>query len=377
MKFKTPFIKPIMPDTKEIGKVYDNIVSSNWFTNFGPQEQKFSLAIEKYIGQGVFAATVSNATLGLILAVKVLMSPLKTKTKNKVLIPSFTFAAVPESLEWSGLKPVYIDIDESSLQMKFSEAEQYINKHINEIAGILFCNIFGVGASKIIEWEKLARRYKLPLVVDSAAGFGSRYKEGNLLGARGDCEIFSFHSTKPFGIGEGGAIVSRSKQLIAKLQSLENFGFNDKREVTTLGLNAKLQEINAAIGLWRLGSIESSIRHRQEVQKKYKDLLSPIGYTFQDNADLSTVCFVTAIAENKELAAKAYKALRLNGVEACKYYNPPLHKQNAFKNYDRVKNLDITEDICTRILSLPAHHEISDNVLNRIVSIIKKSQHTK
>lgn len=377
MKFKTPFIKPLMPNSQELSRAYETIVESNWFTNFGPQEQKFSKKLEEFIGQDTHVTTVANATLGLILAVKALMIPSGDKTKKKVLIPSFTFAAVAESLEWCGLQPVYVDVDDKSWQMKLSEADQYINDYPNEVLGILFCNIFGVGAPEIDKWEMLARKHKLPIIIDSAAGFGSRYKDGDLLGARGDCEIFSFHATKPFGIGEGGAIASQSKEVISKIKSLENFGFSDKREVNSVGLNAKLQEINASIGLWRLKNIETSIKRRQHVHQKFADQLAPLGYTFQDNAEQSSVCFVSAIAKSDEQAIKSFEALRSNGVEANRYYNPPLHKQTAFKNYERVSILRTTDNICNRILSLPAHHDVSDVVLDKIVSIIKEANYRK
>lgn len=365
-----------MPNAREISRAYETIVESNWFTNFGPQEQNFSKKLEDFIGQQTHVATVANATLGLVLAVKALMIPRKTDTKTKVLIPSFTFAAVAEAIEWCGLKPVFVDINEKSWQMKLPEAEQYVNDHPDEVVGIIFCNVFGVGAPEIDNWEKLATKHNLPLVIDSAAGFGSRYKDGYLLGARGDCEIFSFHATKPFGIGEGGAIVGRSKKLITKLKSLENFGFNDKREVNDIGLNGKLQEINAAIGLWRLTNIESSVTQRQQVQQMFIDKLSPLGYVFQDNTNQSSVCFVSALAKDQNQASRAFRALRSSGVEANRYYNPALHKQSAFKKYERAMSLSTTDDICSRVLSLPAHHEVSKKVLHNIVSIIEKSERT-
>ncbi len=362
-----------MPSSQGLSRAYETIVDSNWFTNFGPQEQKFSKKLEEFIGQNTHVTTVANATLGLILAVKAIMISSGDKTKKKVLIPSFTFAAVAESLEWCGLQPVYVDIEDKSWQMKLSDADRYINENPNEILGILFCNVFGVGAPEINNWEKLARKHGLPIIIDSAAGFGSRYKNGDFLGARGDCEIFSFHATKPFGIGEGGAIASQSEEFISKIKSLENFGFSDKREVHSVGLNAKLQEINASIGLWRLKNFEATIKRRQNVQQILMEQLEPLGYTFQENTEQSTVCFVSVISNNNEQAIKTFNALRLNGVEANRYYNPALHKQAAFNNYERVANLRTTENICSRIISLPAHHDVSDAVLEKIVSIIKRS----
>lgn len=367
MKYKTPFIKPTLPDANEMSQAYEAIVASNWYSNFGPQEQKLSDGLSSYIGQGVSVTTAANATLALLLAVRALMTG-KDPGRKKVLIPSFTFAAVPEALIWNSLEPVFIDIDATTWQPNIEYSRTYIETHKSEVAGILFCNIFGVGAPEIGEWEALANQHELPLVIDSAAGFGSQYADGSKLGARGDCEIFSFHVTKPFGVGEGAGISSKSKELIDRIRSLENFGFVSNREVQEVGLNAKMQEINAAIGLWQLGRIDSDIEQRRKVFTMYQESLTPLGYIFQPNAEQSTVCFVSVVAPDATKADAMYTALRNEGIEVNRYYNPALHKQRAFQSYDVAGSLDVTEDVCSRILSLPSHQEVDKNVVDIIAS---------
>lgn len=265
---------------------------------------------------------------------------------------------------------VFIDIDKKTWQPDVAQARRYIKKHPSEVVGILLCNIFGVGAPSIDDWEKLAKEFDLPMVIDSAAGFGSRYADGSRIGQRGDCEVFSFHATKPFSVGEGGAISATSPELIKKLRSLQNFGFGDTREVESIGFNAKMQEINAAIGLHQLESIDNEIGVRQSHLAWYKDILKGHKFDFQPNAENSTVCFVSVLAPDKKSADRLHAALKDGGVEISRYYNPPLHKHKAFKGFELADTLDVTEDFCSRILSLPAHTFIGDSERKLIDDIV-------
>lgn len=359
MKYRIPFIKPDLPSSIEMGQLYDAIVDSNWFTNFGPMERKLSAQIAEYVGPGIHATTVSNATSGLMLAVAALMGKAPTE-RRKVLLPSFTFAAGPEALIWCGLEPVFVDIDSDTLQPNFQDAQDYVAAHYTELAGILFCNIFGVGDPDITKWEELAKQYQLSLIIDSAAGFGSKYVDDYNLGSKGDCEIFSFHATKPFGVGEGGAITSKSAELIARLRTMENFGFNAERQVQDIGMNAKLQEINAAIGLWQMERLAPMLTLRQRILTTYSNKLKPLGFHIQPNMEKSTVCFVSVVAPSAKVADRLFMDLRENGIEVNRYYNPPLHHQAAFKMYETVGSMPHTNDICQRIISLPAHQDVTD-----------------
>lgn len=369
MKYKIPFIKPSFPTAGEVTDDYAKIVSTNWFTNFGPLEQKFVKQVEKFIGQGVSVTTVANATLGIDLAVRVLLE--KDNKKNQVLVPSFTFAAGPEVLITHGFTPVFIDIDETSLQPSLSKAEVYCAKHASTIAGILLCNSFGVGNKQVAAWEKLAKTYKIPLIIDSAAGFGSEYDSGIYLGARGDCEIFSLHATKPFAVGEGGLIVSKQPSLIDKMRKMQNFGFDGAKGITAIGTNAKLQELNCAIGLRQIKGYKSRLKARRASLRRYKQALEPLGFTFQENDELSSIAFVSAIAPNKQLAKAALTTLPTIGIHINSYYKP-LHKQKIFKDKAIADNLAVTENISARILSLPLHNKMPTKTIDQVTRQIRK-----
>lgn len=366
MKYKTPFIKPHFPAPELVAEDYKNIVDSNWFTNFGPFETRFREQAAGYISSESFGVTVPNATLGLELAIRALMKP--EGNKKEVIMPSFTFIAGAEALISNGLTPVFVDINPTTWQPSLDLAREYIVQHKDNIAGLLLCNVFGVGNPDIKGWEGLAKEYELPLIVDSAAGFGSLYEDGTKVGSRGDCEIFSFHATKPFAVGEGGLIATKNIALAEKVREMSNFGFNASKEVAYIGTNAKLQELNAAIGLRQLENFSDRLSNRRESLVKYKSLLP--NFQFQQNDERSTIAFVSVKASSGEQAQRIINSLLENGIEARKYYKP-LHYENELKKYTKIAStLDVTEDVYASIISLPLHDDMNQEDIKLIADLV-------
>lgn len=374
MKYNIPFIKPAFPASKEVIEDYKQILASNWYTNFGPYEKKFAGALENFIGQDVHVATISNATLGLMSAIQALLG--KGDGSKYVLMPSFTFIAGAQAVLWCGYKPYFVDIQEDTLQMNINQTKSILKENEGKISGILFCNAFGVGDPNISSWEDFAKQNSLPLIIDSAAGFGSKYQDGNYLGARGDCEVFSFHATKPFAIGEGGAVASRDPELIEKINSIQNFGFDQNRDGHYLGFNGKLQEINAAIGLRQLINFPERIKSRQRSLFYYQDGLKHL-FDPQVNSERSALCFATVVCRDSESRNMFAEALEVGGVEARRYYSPPIHQHDYFtQNRTQWASapLPVTESVSSRVLSLPIHDNMKSVVLEHIVGLIKAAK---
>jgi dTDP-4-amino-4,6-dideoxygalactose transaminase len=369
MKYKVPFIKPLFPEAEDVAEDYRKIIDNNWFTNFGPFEKELCQKAAEYLGKGVYIAAQSNATLSLFIAVRKLYK--NNADKNQVIMPAFTFAAGAEALIWSNYQPVFIDIDSQDWQPDIVQAENYINRHQDKVAGILLCNIFGVGNVSIAEWEELAKRHSLPLVIDSAAGFGSLYFNDEKIGARGDCEIFSLHATKPFATGEGGFIASKNQELINDLKSLSNFGFGPDKNILDIGMNAKLAELNASIALRQLKHFDLRLAQRREYLKYYKDNLKSCNFAYHENADLSSVAFASILAPNASIADHLYEKLHEASIEVLRYYQP-LHYQKVLMAYCSIADsLKTTEEIASRILSVPVHDKMADEDLELIVDALK------
>lgn len=363
-----PFIRPHFPDPADIAADIAAIVERNWYTNMGPLEHRLAGAMSDYLGGGTHVSLLANATLGLMLC----LAHLRIPGRTKVLVPSFTFTAAPQSILWCGLQPVFVDIAADDWQPDVEQAAKWLEEHAGDTAAIMAANSFGVGGARIDEWEELAGHWAIPLILDSAAGFGSRYGDGNPLGGRAACEVFSLHTTKPFGIGEGGAVTSRSPELIAALDRAKNFGFTVDRDVSELGLNAKLPELQCAVGIRQLAGLEDRLAMRRAVLRGYHGALEGTGIVFQPNDLASTVPFLGALMPTAGSRRRAGQLLTDAGVEHRRYYEP-VHQQSLFASVPGAGTLAVTEDFAERIISLPVHDEMSTAVVTMIASTVREA----
>jgi dTDP-4-amino-4,6-dideoxygalactose transaminase len=372
MTSEIPFIRPRFPDPADLAQEFTEIVDANWYTNFGPKERLFAESIGKYVGPDLHVATFANGTLALIAAIRAAVGA--GDHDRYVLMPSFTFIAAAEAAVWAGYRPWFIDIDPRTWQPSLAAARTALESARDDIAGIQLANVFGVGNPDIDAWEELAAEWGLPLVIDSAAGFGSRYSGHERVGGRGDCEIFSFHATKPFAIGEGGALVTRNPEIASQAHDFENFGFAKSRECTQIGMNAKMQEISAAIGLRQLPGFDRRLASRRSVFECYREPLTALGLQFQPNADTSTLCFASACCSSPDQKASVLNSLQHHGIQARDYYNPPQHRHPYFEanqELTRSTELSVTTDVCSRIVSLPVHdHMVADDIA-RVISAVR------
>lgn len=371
MKSEIPFIKPSFPSPTDFAKDVEQIVKANWYTNSGPIERMFSSELRDYLGQDLQVATFANGTLALLAAIH---SAVGSGDRSKFLMmPSFTFVAVPQAAIWNGYLPYFVDIDPSTWQMDSGTAREIIRSARDQIAGVILPNAFGVGNPAIAEWNEISDEFELPVVIDSAAGLGSRYADGLLLGGRGHCEIFSFHSTKPFGIGEGGALVSANAEVVDQAYEFQNFGFDKSRMSRTLGLNGKLSEIHAAIGRRQLTGLASRIEHRKVTFQRYAAAFRTYDLGFQTNAVNSSHFCANIAVPSAEHKTRVLQMLATERVQARDYYNPPLHIHPYFrKHYPSMNRSDlgVTESLCSRIISLPVHDHMDTVDIERIISAV-------
>ncbi len=311
----------------------------------------------------VSVSLVASGTAGLQLAIAATF----VRGRTYALVASFTFAAGPLALRWCGFEPAFLDIDGDSWQPSLRDAEVFLEAQADNTAGILLTNTFGVANQSIQAWESLARRFGLPLVVDSAAGFGSQYPSGEPLGARGTCEVFSLHATKTLPVGEGGAVISRDHDLISQIDRLKNFGFDETRDPTIPGTNAKLPELSCAIGLRQLAMLDKRLEIRRGIYNDYRERLANTGMEFQPLSEISAVPFVSGLLHSGARRDATVRALEGSGVEVRKYYNPPVHVQSGFEHSPQASpSMATTADIASRIISLPMSDKLTSSDVDRI-----------
>lgn len=367
---KVPFINPKLPEPDELVEDLKRIYKNNYYSNNGPVYFEFKKSLEEYFNQnGLHAVIVSNATLALMMAIHAIFGEPKNG-KRFVAIPSFTFAAGPLAIKWCGYEPVFFDIGEQTLQPSIDSFKEVLDNYGDRLAGLLLTNNFGIGNSNIDEWESLLSDVGIPMMIDSAPGLGSTYTDGKLIGGRGDSEIFSLHATKPFGIGEGGLITTRNESLAKRYELLKNFGFDEQKQTVDLGFNAKITELDCAIGLRILSHYDDILSDRRKSYLYYKNKLKKHDVSFLPRAETASIQFATILV-SPEKRPKVLGALSSGGVEARTYYAPAVHEFPMFK-HDHKVSLGATEVVSKKVVSLPVHPNMSERTIDYICDIIAK-----
>jgi len=359
---RVPFLAPTFPSPSVVAKDYAAIVRHGIFTNSGPVERAFATSLASWIGPGVAVSLVSSCTAGLELAIRAVF----LAGREFAVVPSFTFAAGPLAIRRCGYTPVFVDIGETSWQPDLDDAEAFLTREARHVAGILLATTFGVANEEVKRWEALAHLHGLPLVIDSAAGFGSVYSWGERVGARGDCEVFSLHATKTLAIGEGGAVAARDSAITTTIDQLKNFGFDSRRQAVLCGTNAKLSELSAAIGLRQLEVLTERLERRHRILAKYKATLPSECVAFQPGAERSALPFVSALLRSHTARDALVEALDEAEVECRIYYNPPVHSQPIFADASSCAGLETTGDVAGRIISLPMSDRLRRQTIARI-----------
>mgnify|MGYP001792308775 FL=1 len=256
--------RPNIGSKKVLLQRINDILDSKWLTNNGQFVQAFEQHIASLVGVKYCIATC-NATTGLEIAIRA------CELKGEVIIPSFTFVATAHALQWQGIEPVFCDVDPKTHNIDPQKIESLITDKTTAIMGV---HLWGRGCD-VEALEDIAKRYNLKLLFDAAHAFGCSYKQ-EMIGNFGDVEVFSFNATKFCNSFEGGAIVTNNSELAHKIRYMKNFGFSNYDCVDFIGINGKMSEVSAAMGLTSLESIEDFINTNRKNYNQYQQELSNI-----------------------------------------------------------------------------------------------------
>jgi dTDP-4-amino-4,6-dideoxygalactose transaminase len=364
------FQRPTLPSLLRAQRYWQAAESSRWFSNDGQLVRRFGSELTLFVGDNVHAVPVSNATMGLLLALRALT---QAPAGHSVVLPSYTFAATGTVVKWAGYEPLFVDVDRDHWHADPSSMRSLLEQRADVVA-LMPCSTYGSAppAEVVRQWEQLSHEWGVPLLIDSAAGFGSADAEGRRLGRNGDAEVFSFHATKPFAIGEGGAVLTRREEIAHRVRRLANFGFDPDRIVrNTPGLNAKMDELHAAMGLVVLESFTDVLARR----KSYADFLigsfSGEQFTFQSEADHASRQFLPTLCRSAQVRDELLENARLQGIELRTYFSEPLHDMPAFSGAKHTPvPLPVTEELAARIACLPVYSDMDQAVLDRVASLV-------
>lgn len=360
-----PIIKPPLYNyaTDSLISKIRNILESGMVTN-DKQVQEFENKIKNYIGVKN-TVCLSSCTSGLILTLKAL-----GVQKKEVIIPSFTFLATGHTAHWNNCKIKFVDIDPKTFNISIEDLEDKITK---DTAAVLPVHIYG-NPCDVKQIEDICEEYDSKLVFDSAHGFGASYK-GEKVGNFGDAEVFSCSPTKLLITLEGGIVTTNNTELYDNLKLSRNYGNTYDNDCDDPGLNARMTEINAAVGLELLGDIEKLVENRNNYARIYKKNLSKLpGITFQQvtkGANHAYKDFVI-IVDKSEFGMdrnKLQASLNEENIMTKKYFHPPLHQIKAFKVN---LSLPVSENISENVLALPMYSFMDEELIERICYAIKR-----
>lgn len=362
--------KSDVPELEEYIKYLKKIWSTKWLTNDGEFVQLLKEKLEEYLTVKNLLV-VANGTLALQLALRAL------ELKGEVITTPFTFAATTNVILWEGLTPVFADIDPDTFNIDPKQVEKRVT---GKTSAVLATHVYG-NPCYVEELGEIAAKHNLTLIYDAAHAFGVKYQNQSVL-KYGDISTLSFHATKVFNTGEGGAIIAKNEELFDRLKLLRNHGIKSEEEVVLPGINAKMNEFQAAMGLCNLENIDEKIRLRKGIYEHYKEKLAETNIKFQEIiASKYNYIYMPMCFENVEKRDEIYSELIKNGVKPRKYFFPLTVNFEYFKEKGRnlVEKYDLrgANDIANRVLCLPLYPDLEIGTVDTVCGIIKESYGVK
>ncbi|MDE3271248.1 DegT/DnrJ/EryC1/StrS family aminotransferase [Pseudoalteromonas sp. G4] len=359
MNKKILVTEPYLPNKQTFNQCLESIYQNKWLTNNGPLYQEFTTELKKLF-KSEHLLLVSNGTLALQVAYK-----LKNLTNKKVITTPFTFAATTTALAWENIEFEFCDIDKHTWNLCPNKTEDRLKQ--GAIDAIVPVNIFGMPCD-MEAFDFLSRKYGVPVIYDSAHAPFSTYKERSIF-EFGDIHCVSLHATKLLHSVEGGVITFKYKEDFERAKKLINFGQDDNGIVNEPGINAKLSEFHAAMGLCVSKEIEELINIRKKLIALYKQNLEDF-FLFQHASYDNTVTpmYFPIKCESKKQLLNIKSKLAANNIYARHYFDP--------SNLKFLSSLSIPSTcnkIASSVLCLPLSSQLSNVQVNTICKIIKES----
>lgn len=359
--------RPNIGDREHLLRRIDDILDRRWLSNNGYYVREFEKRIAGILDVKHCVA-MCNATVALEIATRAL------NLKGEVIVPSFTFIATAHCLQWQEITPVFCDVDPHTHNMNPAKVEQLITPRTTGILGV---HLWG-RACDVVALEDIASRRGLQLLFDASHAFGCSH-QGRMIGGFGRAEVFSFHATKFINTLEGGVVATNDDVLAHKMRMMKNFGFTGYDQVEYLGVNGKMNEISAAMGLTNLESMDAFIAINRRNYEQYQAGLAGIdGVTLIDYADGDRCNFQYVVVEVDEARLGVSRdalveGLHAEGIIARRYFYPGCHRMEPYRSYFPNAGLLLpeTERLSERLICLPTGESIALSDVDRVCSILR------
>lgn len=355
-----PVTKPYLPSRKKLDRYIDGIYERECLTNNGPLVKELTKRLEDYLGVENLLL-VGNGTLALQVAYRALGISGGEKPTEAITTP-FTFVATASSLKWEGIEPVFADIDSASWCLDPALIEAAITPRTRAIVPV---QVFG-NACEVEGIDAVAHRHGLKVIYDASHAFGVTCGQESLL-RHGDAATLSFHATKLFHTLEGGAIVFKREEDLEYARKLINFGITGPERIETLGVNAKMNEFQAAMGLCVLDELEHNLACREQVWDAYMCAFgSRFNYQQRHPQINNNYAYFPVLLESESKLIALMARLKVQNIHPRRYFYPSLDTLALFPH----QHCTVSRDIARRILCLPMYDSVPIDAL--IAAVIKQ-----
>jgi len=368
LKDKINVTKPSLPDLKEFIPYLEKIWESKWLTNNGQFHQQLEKELASFLGVP-FISLFANGTLALVTALQVL------RITGEVITTPYSFVATTHSLWWNNIKPVFVDIEPEFGNLDPEKIEAAITP---KTTAILPVHVYG-NPCKVNRIEEIADTYGLKVIYDAAHCFGVNHK-GQGICNFGDLSILSFHATKVFNTMEGGAIVCHDKATKKRIDYLKNFGFAGETTIMGPGINSKMNEMQAALGLVQLKHYDEDIRKRKIIADTYRIELANIkgvNCLPEPKDSKSNYAYFPIFIDENEYGIgrdELYEKLKQNNIYGRRYFYPLISEFSMYKSLDssRRDNLPVANKMANRVICLPIYPDLGQDNEENIIKTISK-----
>ncbi|WP_448389092.1 DegT/DnrJ/EryC1/StrS family aminotransferase [Microbacterium aurum] len=357
--------KPYLPPLNEVMPYIEEIWSTRILTNGGPLHQRFEDRLCTYLGVeniSVFA----NGTLALMTALQ------SVALEGEVITTPFSFVATANAILWNRLVPVFADVDPVTLNIDPAAIEAAITPRTTAILAV---HCYGHPCDTVAI-ERIARKHKLAVIYDAAHAFGVEDEDGSVL-RHGDLSVLSFHATKVFNTFEGGAVISADAGVKTQIDRLKNFGHVGETNVVAAGINGKMSELGAAIGLTQLDHVDALIDGRGAIDRRYREGLAVVegvrclDRSTETRANYSYFPILVDERYPRERDELVY-ALRDHGIYPRRYFYPLIVAHPMYRDFPSAapELLPVAEEAASRVLCLPIYPDLAFDDVDRIIDIV-------
>lgn len=366
MNKKITVTSPCLPPLEEFIPYLRQIWENKWLTNNGPLHQQLEKELADYLGVK-YISLFSNGTLALISALQAL------NITGEVITTPFSFVATTHSLWWNKITPVFVDIEPQCLNLDPRKIEEAITERTTAIMPV---HVYG-NPCQTDDIERIAQKHNLKVIYDAAHAFGVKIN-GNSVLNYGDLSILSFHATKVYSTIEGGAIVCHTEEMKHHIDNLKNFGFRGETVVEEPGINAKLNEVQAAYGLLQLKYIDGFIQRRYEITSLYRSLLQGVAgirYLEDMNGVEHGYSYFPILVDSEQFGIsrdELYERLKKHNIFTRRYFYPLISEFNSYNKLPSAgsHNLPVATKAAQEVLCLPIFVELTDEQVREICRVV-------